>query len=306
MTELDTIKRAKMYMEKLSQGVNPIDGTPVPEGDLTRNARMSRCFAYVAQVLDKVVTNTAARVAKTQPSAPKAAPAPSPAPAQPTPSPAPAPPENRPNALPPELAAMLRPASSIKPAPRKQPQTEPETPAEAQPSAAAEEAPHRLPISIPYNRRADFDYSEQPIAAAEVVRRLNALADETGGRLVCTHLLDWLTDAGLLAWMPDIHNKLSRLPTQSGEEVGILLTRCADQTRDQNVLYALAAQRFIVSNLDDIIDEANYQLSLRHGPWTDEEDAQLVSLRQQGLHLGEIAEQLERPVSAVRHRLLEL
>ena len=286
MTELDTIKRAKMYMEKLSQGVNPIDGTPVPEGDLTRNARMSRCFAYVAQVLDKVVTNTAARVAKTQPSAPKAAPAPSPAPAQPQP-------ENRPNALPPELAAMLRPASSIKPAPRKQPQTEPETPAGAQPSAAAEEAPHRLPISIPYNRRADFDYSEQPIAAAEVVRRLNALADETGGRLVCTHLLDWLTDAGLLAWMPDIHNKLSRLPTQSGEEVGILLTRCA-------------AQRFIVSNLDDIIDEANYQLSLRHGPWTDEEDAQLVSLHQQGLHLGEIAEQLERPVSAVRHRLLEL
>lgn len=283
MTELDTIKRAKMYMEKLSQGVNPIDGTPVPEGDLTRNARMSRCFAYVAQVLDKVVTNTAARAAKTQPQ-----------------------PENRPNALPPELAAMLRPASSIKPAPRKQPQTEPETPAEAQPSAAAEEAPHRLPISIPYNRRADFDYSEQPIAAAEVVRRLNALADETSGRLVCTHLLDWLTDAGLLAWMPDIHNKLSRLPTQSGEEVGILLTRCADQTRDQNVLYALAAQRFIVSNLDDIIDEANYQLSLRHGPWTDEEDAQLISLRQQGLHLGEIAEQLERPVSAVRHRLLEL
>ena len=282
-------------MEKLSQGVNPIDGTPVPEGDLTRNARMSRCFAYVAQVLDKVVTNTAARAAKTQPSAPKAAPAPSPAPAQPQP-------ENRPNALPPELAAMLRPASSIKPAPRKQPQT----PAEAQPSAAAEEAPHRLPISIPYNRRADFEYSEQPIAAAEVVRRLNALADETGGRLVCTHLLDWLTDAGLLAWMPDIHNKLSRLPTQSGEEVGILLTRCADQTRDQNVLYALAAQRFIVSNLDDIIDEANYQLSLRHGPWTDEEDVQLVSLRQQGLHLGEIAEQLERPVSAVRHRLLEL
>ena len=271
----------------------------MPEGDLTRNARMSRCFAYVAQVLDKVVTNTAARAAKTQPSAPKAAPAPSPAPAQPQP-------ENRPNALPPELAAMLRPASSIKPAPRKQPQTEPETPAEAQPSAAAEEAPHRLPISIPYNRRADFDYSEQPIAAAEVVRRLNALADETGGRLVCTHLLDWLTDAGLLTWMPDIHNKLSRLPTQSGEEVGILLTRCADQTRDQNVLYALAAQRFIVSNLDDIIDEANYQLSLRHGPWTDEEDAQLVSLRQQGLHLGEIAEQLERPVSAVRHRLLEL
>ena len=168
----------------------------------------------------------------------------------------------------------------------------------------------RLKIRVRPVEKAEYAQTIVALCGAEDARpedcRAPKLADETGGRLVCTHLLDWLTDAGLLAWMPDIHNKLSRLPTQSGEEVGILLTRCADQTRDQNVLYALAAQRFIVSNLDDIIDEANYQLSLRHGPWTDEEDAQLVSLRQQGLHLGEIAEQLERPVSAVRHRLLEL
>ena len=46
MTELDMIRRAQMYMEKLSHGINPLDGTPVADGDLIRNGRMSRCFAF--------------------------------------------------------------------------------------------------------------------------------------------------------------------------------------------------------------------------------------------------------------------
>ena len=44
MTELDMIRRAQMYMEKLSHGINPLDGTPVAAGDLIRNGRMSRCL----------------------------------------------------------------------------------------------------------------------------------------------------------------------------------------------------------------------------------------------------------------------
>ena len=64
MTELDMIRRAQMYMEKLSHGINPLDGTPVAAGDLIRNGRMSRCFAFVAEVLDKVVTNSAPHAEK--------------------------------------------------------------------------------------------------------------------------------------------------------------------------------------------------------------------------------------------------
>ena len=75
MTELDMIRRARMYMEKLSHGINPLDGTPVADGDLIRNGRMSRCFAFVAEVLDKVVTNSAPHAEKPQPAAPKSAPA---------------------------------------------------------------------------------------------------------------------------------------------------------------------------------------------------------------------------------------
>ena len=186
MTELDMIRRAQMYMEKLSHGINPLDGTPVAAGDLIRNGRMSRCFAFVAEVLDKVVTNSAPHAEKPQPAAPKNTPA--------------APVQNGPRSLPPELAAMLRPASSIKPAPR----------TKAAP-AGGSEAKHRLPPAVPYNRRADFAYSDRPLPVEEVVQRIHALEPENTEPLSVSPLLDWLTDAGLLAWMPDSRGEYAYL-----------------------------------------------------------------------------------------------
>ena len=275
MTELDMIRRARMYMEKLSHGINPLDGTPVADGDLIRNGRMLRCFAFVAEVLDKVVTNSAPHAEKPQPAAPKSAPA--------------APAQSGPRSLPPELAAMLRPASSIKPAPR----------TKAAP-AGGSEAKHRLPPAVPYNRRADFAYSDRPLPVEEVVQRIHALEPENTEPLSVSPLLDWLTDAGLLAWMPDSRGGYAYLPTQSGGEVGILVELGAGA-----VLYTLSAQHFIMDALDDILDEAARQLSLRHTPWTPEEDARLAQLRREGQHPEEIAETLARPASAVRQRLLE-
>ena len=37
MTELEMIERAKMYMDKLANGVNPIDDTLAPEEDIINN-----------------------------------------------------------------------------------------------------------------------------------------------------------------------------------------------------------------------------------------------------------------------------
>ncbi len=53
MTELDMIRRAQMYMEKLSHGINPLDGTPVADGDLIRTAACRAALPFVAEVLDK-------------------------------------------------------------------------------------------------------------------------------------------------------------------------------------------------------------------------------------------------------------
>ncbi|MGM9551904.1 MAG: hypothetical protein ACI3XA_06560 [Clostridia bacterium] len=44
-------------MEKLANGINPIDDTEVKEDDCINNVRLSRCFFYVADVLGKVIAN---------------------------------------------------------------------------------------------------------------------------------------------------------------------------------------------------------------------------------------------------------
>ena len=55
MTELETMERARMYMQKLANGINPLDDSQVAEGELVNNVRISRCFFYVAQVLDQMI-----------------------------------------------------------------------------------------------------------------------------------------------------------------------------------------------------------------------------------------------------------
>ena len=57
MTELETLERAKMYIEKLANGINPIDGSVIPDEDVVNNVRLSRCFFYVADVLRQVIDN---------------------------------------------------------------------------------------------------------------------------------------------------------------------------------------------------------------------------------------------------------
>ena len=47
MTEIDIMKRAKMYLDNLSQGIDPISGQEVPEDSVLNNVRLARCFFYV-------------------------------------------------------------------------------------------------------------------------------------------------------------------------------------------------------------------------------------------------------------------
>ena len=58
MPELETLLRAKMYIEKLANGINPIDGTLIPDEDIVNNVHISRCFFYVANVLQQVIDNS--------------------------------------------------------------------------------------------------------------------------------------------------------------------------------------------------------------------------------------------------------
>ena len=57
MTELEIMQRAKMYMEKLAQGIDPISDQEIPEDSVLNNVRLARCFFYVSGVLDQVIAN---------------------------------------------------------------------------------------------------------------------------------------------------------------------------------------------------------------------------------------------------------
>lgn len=57
MTELESMRRAKMYIDRMANGVNPIDGAPVPDEDFLNDVRISRCLFYVSDILRQVIEN---------------------------------------------------------------------------------------------------------------------------------------------------------------------------------------------------------------------------------------------------------
>ena len=63
MTETEKIAYAKSFIDKLANGINPIDNTPVKEDDVVNNVRISRCLFYVSDILRQVVENS--RISKT-------------------------------------------------------------------------------------------------------------------------------------------------------------------------------------------------------------------------------------------------
>ncbi|WP_298528212.1 hypothetical protein [uncultured Ruminococcus sp.] len=52
MNEIDKLKRAKHYMDKLSVGVDPNSGIRVNDDDIVRDSRVIACFEYISRVLE--------------------------------------------------------------------------------------------------------------------------------------------------------------------------------------------------------------------------------------------------------------
>lgn len=65
MTELEKIAYAKSFIDKLANGINPLDDGPIPEGDIVNNIRLSRCFFYVSDILRRVIENGGTEAART-------------------------------------------------------------------------------------------------------------------------------------------------------------------------------------------------------------------------------------------------
>jgi len=56
-TELEKLERARLYIEQLANGIDPISGRELPEDSALNQVRLSRCFFYVAEVLGQVIAN---------------------------------------------------------------------------------------------------------------------------------------------------------------------------------------------------------------------------------------------------------
>ncbi len=57
MTELEKIAYAKSFIDKLANGINPLDDSSIPDGDAVNNIRISRCLFYVSDILRQVIEN---------------------------------------------------------------------------------------------------------------------------------------------------------------------------------------------------------------------------------------------------------
>lgn len=57
MTELEKMMRAKTYIDKLANGIDPLTDCEVPDDKVLNNVRISRCLFYVSDILSKVIEN---------------------------------------------------------------------------------------------------------------------------------------------------------------------------------------------------------------------------------------------------------
>lgn len=57
MTEIEIQQRAKRYLDCLVQGINPLDGSVIPEQDTVRQVRIAKCLHYVSGILGQVIEN---------------------------------------------------------------------------------------------------------------------------------------------------------------------------------------------------------------------------------------------------------
>lgn len=57
MDELEKLKRAKLYIDKLANGIDPISDEMLLDDTILNNIRLARCFFYVSNVLQQVIDN---------------------------------------------------------------------------------------------------------------------------------------------------------------------------------------------------------------------------------------------------------
>lgn len=57
MFELEKTVDAKTWLDKLANGINPLNNEAIPDGDAVNDVHISRCLFYVSDILRQVIDN---------------------------------------------------------------------------------------------------------------------------------------------------------------------------------------------------------------------------------------------------------
>ena len=186
MTELEKIAYAKSFIDKLANGINPLDDTPIPDDDIVNNVRLSRCFFYVSGILQKEIERERRKTAR----------------------------ENK---------------------------------------------PRMLPFSITQEQLQCFEFSQQPISASAIARKINflvkdAIEEKRMKRFSHRNINYWLCEIGMIEWREWHTGKRKRFPTPEGEAIGLVLEIWENYGKSSPVIYfSEEAQHFIIDHIEAII-----------------------------------------------------
>ena len=178
MTELEKIAYARSFIDKLAKGINPLDGTRIPEGDIANNVRLSRCFSYVSEILGQMYENGGiGKVEKT------------------------------------------------------------------------------IPFYATREELSRFEFSQYAITASEISRRLSDVVKNPHMKSLSVQKLNqWLIEAGFLYEGTDLQGKPRKMPTEKGNQLGILTEKKMGRDGEYiAILFDTHAQRFIVENLHSFL-----------------------------------------------------
>ena len=233
MTELEMINRAKTYIDKLANGVNPLTDEPVSENDVVNNVRISRCFFYISDLLRRFAEGGFPEAAKKG---------------------------------------------------------------------------KKQPFIITEEQRKRFEFSETPISVSEIARRFNAAVNTEGAvQMRYSGITFWLIESGLLSVDRREDGREVKLPTAAGMELGISQeVRSGANGSYTVVVYNENAQRYIVDNIDAILEAEKLRFKMQGMPWSQAEDEFLEEQAARGIPVYDIALALKRNISSVRARTKKL
>lgn len=233
MTELEMINRAKTYIDKLANGVNPLTDEPVSENDIVNNVRISRCFFYISALLRRFAEGGFPEAAKKG---------------------------------------------------------------------------KKQPFIITEEQRKRFEFSETPISVSEIARRFNAAVNTEGAvQMRYSGITFWLIESGLLSVDRREDGREVKLPTAAGMELGISQeVRSGANGSYTVVVYNENAQRYIVDNIDAILEAEKLRFKMQGMPWSQAEDEFLEEQAARGIPVYDIALALKRNISSVRARTKKL